>query len=247
MTVTGRLLDAVEGGERAVLFTVVEGDNAGAKLLVVEGESPIGDAPSSLAGHAHEALRRVRNETIELQGARVFVEVFGARPRLLVYGAVDTADALCAIASGLGWHTIVADARARFATEERFPHADELVRGWPEEVLAQVAPDVQTAVVVLSHDDKFDVPALVAAVRSDAFYVGAIGSRRTQQRRTEKLLEAGLAPGELDRISGPCGLDLGASTPAETALSIVAEILAVRAGRAGGRLRDAAGRIHAAA
>jgi xanthine dehydrogenase accessory factor len=247
VSLTDRLLEAIERDRRAVLFTVVEGDGKGAKLLVVEDDEPVGDAPAELAGYAEQALRRARNEVVELAGARVFVEVFGARPRLLVYGAVDTADALCALARQLGWRTIVGDARAKFATAERLPHADEVVLGWPEDVLGRVAPDVQTAVVVLSHDDKFDVPALVGAVRSPAFYVGAIGSRRTQERRGEKLREAGLADDELERISGPCGLDVGASTPAETALSILGEILAVRAGRAGGRLRDAKGRIHATA
>ena len=247
MTVTQRLLDAVERDERAVLFTVVDGGPVGSKLLVVDGEDAVGDAPRELGEHAAEALRRARNEVVELEGMRVFVEVFGARPRLLVYGAVDTADALCALAAQLGWRTIVGDARAKFATEERMPNADEIVLGWPEEVLEQVAPDVQTAVVVLSHDDKFDVPALVGAVRSPAFYVGAIGSRRTQERRGAALREAGLSDDEFRSISGPCGLDVGASTPAETALSILAEILAVRAGRAGGRLQDAKGRIHAGA
>jgi xanthine dehydrogenase accessory factor len=212
---------------------------------VVEGEEPVGDAPRSLAAYAPEALRKARNELVELDDMRVFAEVHGARPRLLVYGAVDTADALCALARQLGWRAIVGDARAKFATHERLPHADEIVRGWPEEVLEQVQPDVQTAVVVLSHDDKFDVPALLGAVRSEAFYVGAIGSRRTQQRRGEKLLEAGMTEEELARISGPCGLDVGADTPSETALSILAEILAVRAGRDGGRLQASKGRIHA--
>jgi xanthine dehydrogenase accessory factor len=246
LSVTPRLLEAIERDERAVLLTVIEGEPLGAKLLVIEGEEPLGDAPRELAAEAPEALRRARNGVIEVGGLRVFAEVFGGRPRLFVYGAVDTADALCALARQLGWRTIVGDARAKFATPERLPHADEIVNGWPEEALAQVAPDVQTAVVVLSHDDKFDVPALAAAVRGDAFYVGAIGSRRTQAKRREQLAEAGLSAEELERISGPCGLDIGADTPAETALSILAEILAVRAGRDGGRLRAAKDRIHAA-
>jgi xanthine dehydrogenase accessory factor len=165
--------------------------------------------------------------------------------RLLVFGALDIAEALCRAANELGWHTVVADPRKRFATRDRIASADELLVEWPEEALARVEPDERTAVVVLTHEERFDVPALVGALRSSAFYVGAIGSRRTQESRRERLIEEGLTDDDLARISGPTGLDLGAETPAETAVSIIAEILAVRAGRSGGRLRDASGRIHA--
>jgi xanthine dehydrogenase accessory factor len=165
--------------------------------------------------------------------------------RLVVFGAVDVAEALCKAAGELGWATVVADPRARFATPERVPSADELLVEWPEEVLARVEPDEATAIVVLTHEDKFDVPALVGALRSDAFYVGALGARRNQERRRAQLLEEGLTEDEIDRIAGPTGLDVGAETPAETAVSILAEILAVRSGRSGGRLKDGQGRIHA--
>jgi xanthine dehydrogenase accessory factor len=161
-----------------------------------------------------------------------------------VYGAVDTAEALCRGARLLGWKTIVADARAKFATRERMPSADELIVAWPEDAFAQVQPDHQTAIVVLTHDDKFDEPALLAALASEAFYIGALGSRRNQERRRERLLEAGASEAELERIMGPCGLDIGADTQEETALSILAEILAVRAKREGGFLKDAKKRIH---
>ena len=118
----------------------------------------------------------------------------------------------------------------QFATEERLPSAGEVLVAWPDDALARVTPDHDTAVVVLTHDDKFDVPALSGALASDAFYVGALGSRRNQERRRERLLEAGVAEDDIDRISGPSGLDVGAETPAETAVSILGEILAVRAG-----------------
>src|SRR5207244_4225194 len=118
------------------------------------------------------------------------------------------------------------------------PSADELIVAWPEEALAEVKPDHQTAIVVLTHDDKFDEPALLGALRTEAFYVGALGSRRNQERRRERLLAAGVDEQQLERISGPCGLDIGAETQEETSLSILGEILAVRAGRPGGRLRD---------
>jgi xanthine dehydrogenase accessory factor len=238
------LRDVVAGGGRAVCFTVVEGEPAGAKLLVLESGETVGDGPPELADGAEELIRSGRSRLLELPGRKVFADVFGPPLRLLVIGAVDTADALCRAAGQLGWHTIVADARARFATPERIPNADELIVAWPEEALAQVAPDHGTAVVVLTHDDKFDLPALKGALATDAFYVGALGSRRNQARRRERLLAEGVDEDALGRISGPCGLDLGADSPAETALSILAEILAVRAGRPGGRLRDAATRIH---
>jgi xanthine dehydrogenase accessory factor len=165
--------------------------------------------------------------------------------RVLVFGAVDLAEALCKAANALGWVTIVADPRRRFATRERIPSADELLVEWPDQVLARVKPDSSTAVVVLTHEDRFDIPALVGALRSEAFYVGALGARRNQERRQARLLEEGLSEDEIDRIAGPTGLDVGAETPAETAVAILAEMLAVRAGRSGGPLKDARGRIHA--
>jgi xanthine dehydrogenase accessory factor len=247
MTILERLAALEHEGGRGVLFTVLEGDDAGCKLLVVEGGETLGDASADIAADVDEVLRGGRNRLLEVDGARVFAEWYGPPPRLLVYGAVDTAEALCAAAKLLGWRTIVADARAKFATRERIPSADELVVAWPEEVLAQVAPDHQTAIVVLTHDDKFDEPALLGALGTEAFYIGAMGSRRNQERRRERLLAGGVEEHELDRISGPCGLDIGADTQQETALSILAEILAIRARRAGGRLRESPRRIHAEA
>jgi xanthine dehydrogenase accessory factor len=239
-----RLLDVQRRGGRAVLFTVVDGGRPGSKLLVVENGETTGDAPSELAAHADELIRGGRSRKLELDGMTVFGEVYGPPPRLLVYGAVDTAEALCRAAKLLGWTTIVADARAKFATAERIPSADELLVAWPDEAFAQVAPDHSTAVVVLTHDDKFDEPALIGALETEAFYIGALGSRRNQERRRERLLEAGVEEASLERIMGPCGLDVGADTQEETALSILAEILAVRGEREGGFLKDAKKRIH---
>lgn len=239
-----RLAQLAASGGRGVLFTVIEGEPLGAKLLVLEGGETVGDGPAALAGLADEVIRRGRNRQLEVDGLRVFAEWYGPPPRLLVYGAVDTAEALCRAAKLLGWHTIVADARAKFATRERMPSCDELIVAWPEEAFAQVQPDHSTAIVVLTHDDKFDEPALLGALETEAFYIGALGSRRNQQRRRERLLEAGAGEAELDRIVGPCGLDIGADTQEETALSILSEILAVRARREGGPLRTAKQRIH---
>lgn len=234
-----------ETSERAVLFTVIGGEPLGAKLLVHEDGSTDGDGPPELAELAVDALRRGRSHTIAEGERTIFADVYGPPPTVFVYGAVDTAEALCKAAKLLGWHTVVADARTRFATRERVPSADELLVDWPEQALAQQPPDTATAIFVLTHDDKFDLPMLTAAVKTDAFYIGALGSRRNQERRRELLREAGLTDEELERISGPAGLDIGADTPAETALSMLAEALAVRTGRRGGSLKDSPHRIHA--
>jgi xanthine dehydrogenase accessory factor len=241
-----RLVALRESGGRGILFTVVEGDGVGSKALVVEGGETTGDGvPSEALDLFDEVVRGGRNRLLEVDGAKVFAEWYGPPPRLLIYGAVDTAESLCRGAKLLGWTAIVADARATFLTPERIPSADQLIARWPDEALAEVAPDHQTAVVVLTHDDKFDEPALIAALETEAFYIGALGSRRNQERRRERLLEAGITEEKLARIVGPCGLDIGADTQEETALSILAEILAVRAGRGGGPLREAKQRIHA--
>ena len=182
---------------------------------------------------------------IERVGLEHLEHLSDERPyRLVVFGAVDLAEALCRAAKELGWGTVVGDPRARFATSERVPSADELLVEWPDEVLARVGLDSSTAVVVLTHEDRFDIPALTGALASDAFYVGALGARKNQERRRALLLEEGLSETEIDRIAGPTGLDVGAETPAETAVAILAEILAVRSGRGGGRLKESSGRIH---
>ena len=227
-----RLAGVARDERRAVHFVDLDD---GAERLVLEGDDDVAD----------ELIRAGHSKVVELRGRRVFADVFGPPPRLFVYGAVDTADSLCAAARALGWQTIVADARGRFATRERLPNADEIIVAWPEEALAQIDPDHTTAIVVLTHDDKFDVPLLVGALASEAYYIGALGSRRNQERRRDRLVEAGVDETQLDRISGPAGLDIGAHTPAETAVSMLAEIMAVRAGRDGGRLKESSGRIHA--
>jgi xanthine dehydrogenase accessory factor len=245
VTILARLAGLAGSGERAVLFTVVEGDAVGSKALVIEDGETIGDGvPADALAQFDELVRRGRNRLLEVNGSKVFAEWYGPPPRVFVYGAVDTAEAVCRAAKLLGWTAIVADARATFLTPERIPSADQLIGKWPEEALADVAPDHQTAIVVLTHDDKFDEPALRTGLETEAFYIGALGSRRNQERRRERLLEAGVAEEALDRIMGPCGLDIGADTQEETALSIIAEILAVRAGRSGGPLREAKQRIH---
>jgi xanthine dehydrogenase accessory factor len=218
--------DVLARGEPTVLTYGITDEQAGSVGLPCGGEIDVGIERVALS-----ELERLVEES--------------APHQLVVFGAVDIAEALCRGARELGWVTVVADPRATFATQERIGSADELVVEWPEEALEKVVLNERSAVVVLTHEERFDVPALLGALRSDAFYVGALGSRRTQERRRERLLEEGLSQTDLGRLSGPTGLDLGAETPAETAVSILAEILAVRAGRSGGRLSGASGRIHA--
>jgi xanthine dehydrogenase accessory factor len=231
------------GGEIDVFVEPLRDPDGDVVLTVIAGEGVgerIHDAELERA-----ARRRGRSHVVEAEGRTVFADVSAPPPRLFVYGAIDTAEALCSAAKLLGWRTVVADARPRFATVDRLPSADEILVEWPEEALTHVQPDASTAVVVLTHDDKFDLPIVQGALASDVFYLGWIGSRRNQERRRGLLREAGVRDEDLERISGPTGLDVGADSPAETAVSILAEILAVRSGRSGGRLRDAQARIHA--
>ena len=238
----GELAGSVSGGcvegEVAVLAREVLADGEPRMLTYGITDEQAGSVGLPCGGEIDVSIERIPLSDLE----RLVEEA--APIKLLVLGAVDIAEALCRGANDLGWETVVADPRATFATRERITSAGELLVDWPEAVFDRVAPDDKTAVVVLTHEMRFDVLALVGALHSDAFYVGAIGSRRTQERRRELLLAEGLTEAEIDRISGPTGLDVGAETPAETAVSILAEILAVRAGRSGGRLRDASGRIH---
>ncbi len=178
----------------------------------------------------------------------VFVQSFAPPPRLLVFGAIDFAAAVASIGSFLGYQVTVCDARPVFATSKRFPAAAEVVVSWPHSYLAaEVAAgrvDDRTVICVLTHDPKFDVPLLEVALRTPAAYIGAMGSRRTHDDRLAKLSELGLTEAELDRLASPIGLDIGARTPAETAVSVAAEIIAVRWGGSGRRLAEVPGRIH---
>jgi len=241
---------ALAGGEPKLLSYGISDEQAWSVGLPCGGEIDVFVERTSweeltpVLGAIESGDRFTRTTVLDDEG-REFVEEYGPPPLLLIFGAVDTAEALCKAAKQLGWRTIVADARSKFATAERIPSADELLVEWPDQVLAHTEPDAWTAVVVLTHEDRFDIPALAGALRSDAFYVGALGARKNQERRRERLLEEGLSEEEIDRIAGPVGLDIGAETPAETAVSILAEILAVRAGRPGGSLKQSKGRIHA--
>jgi len=235
---------------RAALVTVIDGGQAGAKLLVrADGttDGGVGDAQldSTAVEAAEELMWAERSELREVDGTKLFVDVTAPAPRLVIFGAVDYADALCRLARAAGWRPFVCDPRSQFATRERFPEAEEVVAAWPDDALARLGGiDRATYIAVLTHDPKLDDATLTVALRSEAAYVGAMGSRRAQAQRRERLLSAGIEEELLERIAAPIGLDLGAVTPEETALSIMAEVVAVRNGRDGGRLSQIAGRIH---
>lgn len=246
-----RFTERARRGERAAIVTVLDGPHQpGAKLLVgVAGEpdGSLGDADldATALALAREALWSERSELHEHEGTKLFIDVAAPPPRLVIVGAVDFAAQLSAIAALAGWRAFVVDPRTRFATAERFPAAEQVLAAWPQEAFAQLDPiDRATAIAVLTHDPKLDDAALIAALASPADYIGAMGSRRAQARRRERLIAAGADPAQLERIAAPIGLDFGASTAAETALSIMGEIVAVRHGRSGGRLVHAQGHIH---
>jgi xanthine dehydrogenase accessory factor len=221
-----------------------EGNHQGPLL---PADSLTGDSPASLASlrelephiipRAQEALKRQASFAFDVpvergEPQRIFLEFFPRESTLLIFGATHVAMHLVSLARRLGYRTIVADGRAAFLTGERFPEADQLVLGWPEEAFSRVGIDRGTYVCILSHDPKFDESALEIALRSGAAYIGAIGSRKTQQARRDRLAAQGLTSDQIARLHGPIGLDLGGKDPAETALAILAEMTMVRHGKA---------------
>ena len=232
------------------------------RRLVVRRDAAMGSLGSSradaaVADDARGLLAVGRNEVLNYgpdgqrlgEGMEVFVSSYAPRPRMLVFGAIDFAAALAQQGSFLGYRVTVCDARSLFATQDRFPSAEHVVVDWPHRYLAAQADagaiDENTVICVLTHDPKFDVPVLEVALRlSDVGYVGAMGSRRTHDERMDRLREAGLTDAELSRLSSPIGLDLGARTPEETAVSIAADIIARRWGGQGRPLAQIVGRIH---
>jgi xanthine dehydrogenase accessory factor len=257
------IVDAVHEGRPVAVATVVEhpeADRVGRRMIVwpdrVSGGLGSDRSDDAVADDARGLLANGRSEMLHYgpdgqrrgEGMSVFVNSFEPRPRMLVFGAIDFAAAMARLGGYLGYRVTVCDARPVFATTSRFPDADEVVVDWPHRYLAAEAEagrvDRRTVVTVLTHDPKFDVPLLEVALRLDVGYVGAMGSRRTHDDRMKRLHDTGLTEAELDRLSSPIGLDLGARTPEETAVSIGAEIIALRWGGGGRRLADLDGRIH---
>jgi xanthine dehydrogenase accessory factor len=253
------LRDALRAGEPVALATVIEGPNAGSKLLVRpdgRASGSLGDAnldrvaARDACGELEAGLTSTRHYGVHGEARErdvsVFIESFALPPRMIIFGAVDFTAALGKVAKVLGYRVTVCDARAVFATVLRFPMADEVVNDWPDRYLAKVGDELgpRDAICVLTHDHKFDVPAIAAAVKTGVGYLGAMGSRRTHEQRAERLREAGLTEEEIARVMSPVGLDIGARTPEETAVAICAEVIGLRTGRRAQSLRDTSGPIH---
>jgi xanthine dehydrogenase accessory factor len=246
MTPQGRFAELARENARGALVTVMEGPQIGAKLLVL----PDGTREGTLGSpEVDEDAARLSDELMwaersEKRGA-LFVDVTFPPPRLIVFGAIDFAAQLCTLARTSGWRPYVSDPRGFFARAERFPDAEEVIAAWPEETFARLGGiDRATSIAVLTHDPKLDDAALTIALRSEAAYVGAMGSHRAQEKRRDRLVAQGITEAELERLNAPIGLDIGALTPEETALSIMSEVVAHRRGREGGRLAHVRGRIH---
>ncbi|MDQ4128375.1 MAG: XdhC/CoxI family protein [Actinomycetota bacterium] len=243
------------------MATVIEGPEVslGGKLLVTlddhEGGAGDEDLDRAIVEAARGLLEGGKTETRHfgprgqrrMEDVAVFIQSFAPPPKMYVFGAIDFASAVARVGKFLGYRVIVCDARAVFATRERFPSADEVVVAWPDEFLETAEVDRRSVICVLTHDPKFDVPVLKASLRTEAGYIGAMGSRRTHNNRTARLKEEGISDEELERISSPIGLDIGSRTPEETAIAIAAEIIAFRTGHTGGRLAERSGPIHAPA
>ena len=250
---------ALRDDQPVSLATVVDGPQKGAKLLVradgssvgslgdddldrVVARDMVGELAAGWTGGRHYGPHGEARE----RAVSVFIDSHAPRPRMLIFGAVDFTAALVDAGRLLGYRVTVCDAREVFATPARFPTADEVVVDWPHRLLEQVGPELgpRDAVCVLTHDHKFDVPAIVAALGTDVGYLGAMGSRRTHEERVARLREEGVDEGSIRRVMAPIGLDIGSRTPEETAIAICAEIIAVRTGHDAPSLRDASGPIH---
>jgi len=264
----GAVAQDIEAGRPVAVVTVVEHPDSawlGRRLIVrpegvgipLAGDLESDRAQAAIADDARVLLASGRSELLTYgpdgqrrgEGMRVFCNSHAPKPRMLVFGAIDFAAALTRLGSFLGYYVTVCDARPVFATVSRFPHADEVIVAWPHRYLKEQAAagaiDPRTVMCVLTHDPKFDVPLLEVALRLPDFaYIGAMGSRRSGVDLIERLREARLSDDDLSRLSSPIGLDLGARTPQETAISIVAEIIAIRWGGGGGRLTQMEGPIH---
>jgi xanthine dehydrogenase accessory factor len=257
----GEIQVAVERGEPVAVVTVISGPGQVGARRVIWGDldrvstgslgsgqrldTAVDDDVRGMLAQGLTGIRRYGADGERLgDELAVFVNSFAPPPRMLVFGAIDFAAAVARVGKFLGYHVTVCDARPVFATKARFPDADEVVVDWPHRFLAGADVDARTVICVLTHDPKFDVPVLEVALRTPAAYIGAMGSRRTHEDRLERLRDIGMTEVELARLRSPIGLDLGARTPEETAVSIAAELIQLRWGGTGQALTATAGRIH---
>ncbi|RAJ71198.1 xanthine dehydrogenase accessory factor [Streptomyces sp. Amel2xB2] len=251
------VLNAIAVHEPVTVATVTGGEAPlGAQRVVTAGQTSAtlgnpwldgavdDDARGLLAQGATDVRHYGARGQRRMDEVSVFVQSFQPPPRMLVFGAIDYSTATARMGAFLGFHVAVCDARPAFATRERFPAADEVVRAWPHEYLARTPVDARTVICALTHDPRFDIPLLLAALRTPASYIGVMGSRRTHTDRVARLRENGATDADLARLASPIGLDLGARTPEETAVSIAAEIIAQRWGGSGERLSRMSGDIH---
>jgi len=229
------LMSLSTSDEPAAVATVLAGPSAGRHLFLhADGQkrgSLKGPLSQKVSAVARAALKEGKAARVEVSDTDVFIEVMRPSPRLVVVGGVHIAIPLTWMARALGYKTIVVDPRPAFGSVDRFPQADEIVPAWPDEALGRIGLNSETAVAVLTHDPKLDDPALRAALPSAAFYVGALGSKQTQAKRRDRLLAAGLTESQVGRLRAPIGLDLGGRSPEEIAVSVLAQIVAVRNGR----------------
>jgi xanthine dehydrogenase accessory factor len=255
------VLEAVAGaraiGRPVAMATLLEGDRAGAKMAILEDRVVGGLGVTELLdssverdarGQLDEGMSRIRRygSEGEVMGAEipVYIQAFSSRPRMVIFGAIDFSAELAKLANEIGYKVTICDARGPFIKSPRFSRSAEVVVEWPDRYLEGQQLGPRDVVLVFTHDPKFDEPALIGALATGAGYIGALGSRRTQTRRVERLIDAGLEESSIARIHAPCGLDVGARTPAETAVSVLAEVIAVRAGRSGESLSETDGPIH---
>ncbi len=254
--VTIAALEAVLEERPAAVATLLDGDQAGGKLYV-DGEHHVGSlgGPSLLEKNVEREARgliqqgRTTIRTFGEDGAslgtglRVHVTAYAERPRMVIFGAIDFASALAPLAKNVGYRVTIADPRKAFLSSARFTSNSDAIEAWPDEALEGMTLGPRDAVLVFTHDPKLDVPALTAAFATGAGYIGALGSRKTTADREVRLREAGATEADIERVYAPCGLDIGASTVEETAIAVLAEIVASRAGRSGVPLREAEGSI----
>lgn len=240
----------VEEERLGAVVTVVDGPAAGMKGVVDRTEGVIaGGIPPGIVddvvADAIDLMDREQSRTLTYGDRQIYIETVAPQPQLVIFGAVHIAQELCRMAYWLGFRVIVNDARPYFTTEERFPEAESVIVGWPDEVADRIDIDARTYVVMLSHDARFEDPVLPLVLNGPAKYIGVMGSRRTHRRRVARLQGAGFGDRQIARIHGPVGLDIGAEQPGEVAISILAEMIQVRYGSGSGlSLVGRAGRIH---